>query len=195
MDESISRWIGDLKQGDIQAAQRLWDRFFGQLVGFARARMKAAPRKAADEEDVALSVFDSLCRGAARGQFTKLSDRNDLRALLLVLTTRKVCDYVARERRQKRGGGRATAFSELDSQLDPLEAPGREPDPQVAAILREESERIFSRLDGDLRRIALGKLEGYSNRELASQLNCGLRTVERRLEIIRRIWTEGGTPG
>jgi DNA-directed RNA polymerase specialized sigma24 family protein len=191
MDESISRWIDGLKQGDFQAAQRLWERFFGQLVGLARARMGGAPRKAADEEDVALSVFDSLCRGAARGQFPKLSDRNDLRALLLVLTTRKVCDYVARERRQKRGGGRAAAFSELDDRLAPHESPGREPDPEVAAILREESERMFDRLDGDLRRIALGKLEGYSNRELASQLHCGLRTIERRLEIIRRIWTEG----
>ncbi len=191
MDESVTRWIDGLKQGDIEAAQRLWERFFGQLVGLARARMGAAPRKAADEEDVALSVFDSLCRGAVRGQFPKLSDRNDLRALLLVLTARKVCDYVALERRQKRGGGRASAFSELDDHLEPGLAPGREPDPAVAALLREESERMFRRLDGDLRPIALGKLEGYSNRELASRLNCGLRTIERRLEIIRRIWTEG----
>jgi DNA-directed RNA polymerase specialized sigma24 family protein len=191
MDESVSRWIHDLKQGDVQAAQRLWDRYFHQLTSLARARMGGMPRKAEDEEDVALSVFDSLFRGAARGRFPKLSDRHNLWALLLVLTARKVCDHVAHERRQKRGGGRAVAFSEVDESGALDAVLGRGPSPEVAAILEEESERLLGRLDDDLRQIALGKMEGYSNRELADRLNCGLRTVERRLELVRRIWTEG----
>jgi DNA-directed RNA polymerase specialized sigma24 family protein len=190
MDESITRWIHDLKQGNARAAQRLWDRYFRQLTDLARARMGTMPRKAVDEEDVAISVFDSLFRGAVRGQFPKLSDRHNLWALLLVLTARKVCDYFAHERRQKRGGGRAAAFSDLDEQGALDAALSREPCPETAAILQEESERLLNRLDDELRRIALGKMEGYSNRELASRLNCGLRTIERRLEIVRRIWTE-----
>jgi DNA-directed RNA polymerase specialized sigma24 family protein len=190
MDESISRWIRGLKQGDERAAQRLWDRYFRRLAGLARVRLGATPRRAADEEDVALSVFDSLCRGAMRGQFPQLSDRQNLWALLLVLTARKVCDYLAFERRKKRGGGRAAAFSEHDDQRALNTVLSRGPTPEVAAILEEESQRLLNRLDGDLRRIALGKMEGHSNRELASQLNCGLRTIERRLEIIRRTWTE-----
>jgi DNA-directed RNA polymerase specialized sigma24 family protein len=194
MDESITRWIHDLKQGDAQAAERLWKQYFQRLTALARARLKNTPRKLADEEDVALSVFDSLRRGAARDGYPKLSDRHDLWALLLVLTSRKVCDYFARERRQKRGGGKVAVFSELDdgaSAATALDAVlSREPTPEIAAILAEACGRLLNRLDGDLRAIALGKMEGYSNGELASQLNCGLRTIERRLEIIRRIWAE-----
>ena len=42
--------------------------------------------------------------------------------------------------------------------------------------------------DPDLRQIALWKLEGYTNREIAAQLDCKLRTVERKLERIRAYW-------
>jgi DNA-directed RNA polymerase specialized sigma24 family protein len=195
MDKSITWWIQSLKQGDSHAVERLWERYFHRLALLARGRMGKMPRKVADEEDVALSVFDSLCRGALRGQYPKLSDRHNLWALLLVLTARKVCDYRTQERAQKRGGGRVAAVSELgdeSSRAAALDAVlSKEPTPEIALILEEASERLLNRLDVDLQKIALGKMEGYSNRELASQLKCGLRTIERRLEIIRRIWTEG----
>jgi DNA-directed RNA polymerase specialized sigma24 family protein len=194
MENSITQWIVRLKKGDAQAAERLWEQYFDRLTGLARARLAGSPRKAADEEDVALSVFDSLCRGAARGQFPKLSDRHNLWALLLVLTARKVCDYRTHEQAQKRGRARVVAVSELDdsaARCGALESVlTREPTPGVALILAEECASLLNRLDGDLRRIALGKMEGLSNREVASQLNCGLRTIERRLDLIRRIWTE-----
>ncbi len=196
MDHSISLWIKDLKQGDATAAERLWERYFQRLAAHARARMGRLARRVADEEDVALSVFDTLCRGAAKGQFPRLSDRHNLWALLMVLTARKLCDYQAQEQAQKRGGGRVAAFSELDERSRRAAAIdavlSREPTPEVAALFVEGCERLLRRLEGDLRTIALGKMEGRSNRELATQLNCGLRTIERRLELIRRIWTEEG---
>jgi hypothetical protein len=75
---SITHWIGALKQGDPAAAQRLWNVYFYRLVVLARARLRDVPRRAADEEDVALSAFDSFCRGAERGRFAQLDDRDDL---------------------------------------------------------------------------------------------------------------------
>src|SRR5207249_6675395 len=65
VDSSVSAWIDRLKDGDPAAAQPLWERYFGRLVGLARDRLRGAARRAADEEDVALSAFDSFCRGAA----------------------------------------------------------------------------------------------------------------------------------
>jgi hypothetical protein len=59
----------------------------------------------ADEEDVALSAFDSFCRGAEKGRFPRLQDCDDLWQLLFMITTRKAADLVEHERRQKRGGG------------------------------------------------------------------------------------------
>src|SRR5205823_4765290 len=60
---SVTLWIGDLKGGVDEATRRLWDRYYAGLVRLARARLRAAPRAAADEEDVALSAFDSFFAG------------------------------------------------------------------------------------------------------------------------------------
>jgi DNA-directed RNA polymerase specialized sigma24 family protein len=100
---SVSRWIGPLKAGDPRAAQELWERYFQRLVGVARKRLRVRSPRAADEEDVALSAFHSLCRGAQQGRFPRLDDRDDLWRLLVLLTARKASHLVRDEGRQKRG--------------------------------------------------------------------------------------------
>ena len=71
--------------------------------------------------------------------------------------------------------------------LDQIDSDG--PTPAEAALLNEALERRFQMLkDPDLRQIALWKLEGYTNAEIATQLDCTLRTVERKLERIRGYW-------
>ena len=59
-DGSVSRWIGGLQGGDPQAVVQLWQRYFHRLVGLARGKLRELPRRMADEEDVALSAFDSF---------------------------------------------------------------------------------------------------------------------------------------
>ena len=191
MDESVTVWIRDLKAGDADAARRLWDRYFRRLAGLAKARIDARHRRAADEEDVALSAFHSLCRGAARGRFPDLADRGNLWALLLVLTRRKACDHVGRETAAKRGGGRVAAAADLDpawggAALDA--AVSREPSPEEAAGFADECDRLLGALDDGLRRLAVAKLEGRTNEEVAAEAGCAVRTVERRLDLIRKTW-------
>jgi hypothetical protein len=89
---SVTRWVGGIKAGDPEAARRLWERYFAELVRLARARLRDAPRAAADEEDAALSAFDSLCRGAEQGRFPHLDDRADLWRVLVTITARKAAD-------------------------------------------------------------------------------------------------------
>ena len=102
---SVTHWINLLKGGDAAAVQRLWEAYFPRLVGLARKKLREAPRRAADEEDVALSAFDSFCRAAGQDRFPQLHDRLDLWQLLVLLTARKASDLAQHERRQKRGGG------------------------------------------------------------------------------------------
>jgi DNA-directed RNA polymerase specialized sigma24 family protein len=197
-EASVTHWIDKLKAGDPDAAQKLWERYFRRLVGLARKKLRAAPRRAADEEDVALSAFDSFCRGAEQDRFPQLHDRLDLWQLLVLLTARKAIDLAQHERRQKRGGGALLDEAALPYPVDssaqgaPLEqfaAP--EPTPAFAAQVAEECRRLLERLDSaDLRQVALLKVEGYSNEEIAAQLGCGLRTVERRLRLIRTMWKQ-----
>jgi hypothetical protein len=37
-------------------------------------------------------------------------------------------------------------------------------------------------------------MEGYTNEEIAARLGCGLRTVARKLEIIRTAWQDEALP-
>src|SRR6516165_9840548 len=101
---SVTQWLGQAQAGDPAAAQQLWERYFGRLVAFARVKLQGAPRGMADEEDVALSAFDSFYRGVEQGRFPRLSDRDDLWQVLVVLTERKAINLMHHERRQKRGG-------------------------------------------------------------------------------------------
>src|SRR5262249_55951371 len=112
-DGSITHWFDSLQAGNREAAQALWLRFANRLIGLARARLRAAPRRAADEEDAVLSAFDSFCRGAEQGRFPQVQDRGDLWNLLVAITVRKVSDQVHHERRQKRGGGAVLGEADL----------------------------------------------------------------------------------
>jgi len=102
---SVTAWIDRLCAGDRDATKPLLQGYFQPLVDLARKKLRNAPRGMADEEDVPLSAFDSFIRGAAKGRFPQLTDRDDLRHLLLVITERKAVDLVNHERREKRGGG------------------------------------------------------------------------------------------
>jgi DNA-directed RNA polymerase specialized sigma24 family protein len=197
-EASVTDWIDRLKAGEPDAAQKLWERYFRRLVGLARKKLRAAPRRAADEEDVALSAFDSFCRGAEQDRFPQLHDRLDLWQLLVLLTARKAIDLAQHERRQKRGGGAVLDEAALSCRADASsqevaleQFEGREPTPSFAAQMAEECRRLLERLGSpELRSVALLKAEGYSNEEIAAQLGCGLRTVERRLHLIRSIWEQ-----
>ena len=76
---SVTHWIGQLRAGDPVAAQHLWEGYFRRLVGLARGKLQGLPRRAADEEDVALSAFASFYRGVECGRLSlRLVERQAL---------------------------------------------------------------------------------------------------------------------
>jgi DNA-directed RNA polymerase specialized sigma24 family protein len=191
--DSVTVWIASLKSGDADAAQKLWSRYFEGLVRLARDRLRGAPKAVADEEDAALSAFDSFVRGAASGRYSRLDDRDDLWRLLVVITERKALDQAQRERRQKRGGGKVRGTVDLRDAntnlggLADLAAP--DPTPEFAAQVADECRRLLVGLrDDSLRAVAQLRLEGFTNEEVADRLGCSLRTVARKVELIRRAW-------
>jgi DNA-directed RNA polymerase specialized sigma24 family protein len=187
---TVTQILVRLKAGDPAAAQQLWESYFEKLVVLARARLHAAVRRVADEEDVALSVFDSFCRRAGEGQFPKLEDRDDLWQLLFVMTVRKAINLVRREGRKSRGGGRVQSFSDLEG-LELELVLDAEPTPALAAQIVEECQRLLGLLgDETLRSVALWKMEGFTNDEIAARLGCVDQTVKRKLRVIRQLWVE-----
>jgi DNA-directed RNA polymerase specialized sigma24 family protein len=189
-DGSITRLIVMLKEGNRAASQQLWEVYFVRLVALARARLRSFAGRVADEEDVALSAFDSFYRRAEQGQFARLEDREDLWQLLFVLTVRKAINLVNYQGRKSRGDGRVQSLTDLE--LAGAEAIfGAEPSPELAAQLTEECQRLLARLpDESLRTVALWKMEGYTNKEIAARLGCVPQTVERKLRSIRKLWSD-----
>ena len=197
---SVTHWLGLLKAGDSAAAQPLWQRYFRRLVGLARLKLQGAPRRAADEEDVALSAFASFCRAAEAGRFPRLGDRDDLWQVLVLLTARKALRLVKQDRRQKRGGGRVLGEADLgaagaDEEAGLEQVIGDEPTPAFAAQVADECRRLLEMLgDDQLRALAVARLEGYSTAELAARLGVAPRTVERKLHKIRQAWSREVAP-
>jgi DNA-directed RNA polymerase specialized sigma24 family protein len=200
-DGSVTRWIGELREGDGQQAQQeLWNRYFQRLAGLARSRMPRAARREADEEDVALSALDSFFTRVQRGEFPQLVDRTGLWPLLARITAFKAVRQVQREQAVKRGGQKVVRLSEQPADVsdrlpDWEEVISREPTPDFNAQMEEQVARLLGGLpEAVLREVAILKVEGFENQEIADRLKVSLRTVERKLARIRTLWLEQSLP-
>jgi len=170
------------------AARVVWEHSYVRLVEMARAMLKSAPRGARDEEDVALSALKSFCAGASAGRFPDLANRDNLWRVLHTITVRKANALKTHELSQKRDARRVGGLD-----VDQLEA--SEPSPELAAILVEQRTALIDRLrDDTLRQIAELHLDGFSSLEIAENLAVSERTIQRKLELIRRAWQRELTP-
>lgn len=196
MSEDVTVWIKELAQGDELAVQKIWERYYKQLLSLARRRL-GSTRRMADEEDAALSAFNSFCQGLAAGRFPRLDDRHALWQILLTLTARKTTKYLRREHAAKRGGGDVRGESVLEKRTSEDDTGGigavlgTEPTPELAAEVADQCDFLLAQLEDDSQRqIALLKLEGYTDLEICDRAGCGLRTVQRKLAKIRDTWAQ-----
>lgn len=193
--DGATRWIHQLAEGDEGVAQKLWDRYYGQLVRHARRKLGERHRRSADEEDVVVSAFNSFWQGMRAGRFPDLQDSDDLWRLLMTITGRKAVAVLRREHALKRGEGQIRGESVFmqqnpdDENAGIAAVLGDEPTPQFAAMVAEQYEQLLACLGGEsLAQTAQLKLEGYSNTEIARELDCARETVQRRLARIRKKW-------
>ncbi len=187
----VTFWLQQLKAGERRAAQPLWELYFRRLVAVVRERLRGFPRAGRDEQDLALSAFDSFFRAVEKNHFPRLDDRYDLWQVLTTIASRKVCDLVEYERREKRDHRRTHPLEGADVRA----LCSGEPDPAEAAELAEEVDRLLGMLPDQLMRdIAVRKLEGYTNEEIAGLVGWSVATVERRLPLIRQLWERDCPP-
>ncbi len=190
-NQSVTGWINQLAAGNGQAAEQLWRHISLRLEEFARHKLNAQTRRRYDEHDAANSAFHSLCCGLADGRL-EAENRDAFWGLLAVITSRKISAQRRSANRQKRGGGAEGGESGFgDAGINAVK------DNQLAAdVLAEVSESCDQLLnaipDETMKTIVLLKFQGATNGEIADEIKCTRRTVERKLERIRRIWVEAG---
>jgi DNA-directed RNA polymerase specialized sigma24 family protein len=196
---SVTRMIHDLRSDDPGvrelAARRIWQRYFRELLVLARSHLSRRIRRREDEQDVLQSMYKSFCRRQRRGDFD-LAGRDELWRLLVTITLRKARNAAQRHLCAKRDVGREQAApppaagGDSDSStwtLEQMEA--TEPTPAEAALLNEALElRLMQLADAELHQVALWKLEGYTNLEIAARFQCTEKTIERKLKRIRARW-------
>ncbi|KAA1260441.1 RNA polymerase sigma factor [Rubripirellula obstinata] len=192
--QSITIWIEQLKSGRSRAATELWDRYFERLKGLAKQKLASSEKRVFDEEDLAISVFQALCEGVENNRFDRLDNRDDLWSLLIAITKHKCVDQIRRQTSDKRGGGRVRGESVFGQPGGAVECFDdllkEEPTPDLFVSMDEECNRLMAMLDDEVQaRIVRQKLAGYRNREIADQLGISLRSVERKLEVIRDLWS------
>lgn len=192
--ESVSGWIEELRKGDSDAATMIFQRFYGRVVQIAARRLRDARKRSSDEEDVAQRAMASLFRRLQEGQFPDLSSENDLWKLLATITERKALNQLRDERRLKRNAGRIrgeSAFGDTAESTPGINAvPGRELNPQFASLFTDSVQQLLSLLNQDEQQVAMMKLDGMTNPEVAESLQCSLSTVQRRLQVVRMVWLQ-----
>ena len=196
-DSSITGVLQRLQTGDDRAAAVIWERYFQKLVRLAAHRLRSIPRRAADEEDVAISAMNSFLMGMQEQRFDHLANRDELWKLLVTITIRKSNALQRRHFTQKRGGGdvRGESVFERPGTAGAADHPGLagqaddEPTPELATEFAEYVDQLLGLLDkGNLREVAVLRLEGHSNAEIAERLNRSIGTIERKLGLIRDVW-------
>lgn len=193
---TITALLGQMKENDSgTVAQAIWQRYFDRLARLARNKIKERQRRVVDEEDIALSALDSFFRGVSNGRFSELKNSDDLWQVLVMLTERKAIDQIRKHTAAKRGGGLVrgdSAFVKLtdSGMLDGMDqVPGAEPTPEFALYFSETYQEMLAALnDAELVQVALFKMEGLTNKEIAEKLGRLERSVERKLHTIRKIW-------
>ena len=160
-------------------------------------RMPKDLRRHTDEEDVALSVMNSFIGGIRQGgRFKKLKDKSDLWQILGMLTKQKIAKHIRRHQAQKRGAGEVRGESVFPAPGDNAAFglggyAAAQVEVRDVLISSEEIDRLFQKLNSEvLRDIAIMKLEGYEQDEIAKELEISPRTVGRKLAMIREQWSD-----
>jgi RNA polymerase sigma-70 factor (ECF subfamily) len=189
---SVTRYAFELHSPDAarreEAARQLWLRFAARLRGVVRHRIDPRLLRRASEDDVLQSLFASFFTAAQRADGPPRS-RADLWRLLVRITLRKVANIADRHFAARRDVRRERCPvearpDESGSALPEIEDAGWIC-PRDDALAREEFDRLRALIPDDLRLVFDLRLEGYTNAEIAQQINRVERTVELKLRAIR----------
>lgn len=185
-DASFQELMNRLRDGDDEAAARIFHRFASQLIGLARHRLDGMVRQKVDPEDVMQSVFKSFFRRHAEKPF-ELEGWDSLWSLLTIIALRKCGFRIRHFRTERRDVQLEVALESVGSDSKAgWEAIAREPTPVEAAMLAETVEQLFRGLETDYRRVVELSLQGYTPQEISPEVGLSTRSVYRLLNHVRK---------
>jgi DNA-directed RNA polymerase specialized sigma24 family protein len=179
---SVSHWIARAKTGDEMALARLHQRYWPALVGLARQRLRGSPIPS-DDEDVAQQAFWGFYEAVKRQRVPNLENRHQFLALLSHIVFCKACNQVNHEVTARRRGDRVQEPLPIAALVDDAAY-----SPLQEAILKDCYQRYVGDMPENLRPYAELFLQGYTRQEIAGQMNCADRTVDRKIALVKVYW-------
>jgi RNA polymerase sigma factor (sigma-70 family) len=189
-DSSALQWIRAHRQGDEEAAGKLWKRYALRVEKLASAWLRRSACPATfDEQDVAISTFEEIFSAIEAGRFREVDTSDELWRLMAIITVRKAKDRLRGELARKRRGEPGTQTVSLDDTDLALDVPSDDPTPEVAAMMAEQLQHLLTAVeDAELERLVVLKLDGYTNDEIGRAMGYSRSSVQRMLRTVRRLW-------
>jgi len=197
-DTELEQLLTGIRNDDAEAITRFWNLHFDRLSALAHRRMLPDARRISDGEDIALSAIHSFFNGLSEQRFQGISSTNALWKLLATIVLRKISKQQRQQNTQKRGGGQVRGESffingeekkESHRGIENISHSAVTPHLEVEFL--DTCEQLFEMLEDEkLRNTARLIMEGYSIDDIAEELGCVRRTVERKLKHIREIWSQ-----
>lgn len=189
---SITRWIDDLARGDQRevAARALADRYFDNVVRYASRDLlrRGALCSVNDGEDAANEAFAKVFRGIESGQL-KLESRDDFLGVLKWSTKCVLINGL--------DGNPVVHAGERSPWDGDVRDVHKKYSPDALVGVDDACRGLLGLLDEGLQQVALLKLVGLTNGEVATKIGRTVTTVERKLDLIRTRWDsfDPGSPG
>lgn len=184
-----------------EAAQKIWDEYSGRLAAMVRRHLSRRVVVREDEDDVLQSMFKSFCDGQRRAE-RALENRDELWRRLVLITMRKVANAANRHTAARRDVRREVSCSgelQLDDSFSSWAVDvmrSSSPGPEEAAVLEEEVGVLLASLTSEQRKVAILRMEGHTNAEIAAMIGRSLPSVELKFKLIRaRLDARCGSPG
>lgn len=188
---SVTYLLRNLNSGDRAAAEGMMRRFMPRLIGLARKTLTNRPQRHADAEDAVQSALVSFWQHLNQGDFPGPFDRENLWNLLGLITVRKAQRHARRERAEKRGGGKVLGENDLAARGTDPDRPFRLEETLAGVPAPDfdlECEELLLSLDDELRQFAMLRLLGHTTAEIAAELGCTQRKVQRKIALIGLRW-------
>ena len=177
-NKTTQRWVHAFKQSDDTAIGEFWKEHEIRLKRIAARYISVPLKQRFDEQDIAQSAFRSFARQMHEHDFD-FENRNDVANLLFAIAANKAKEKARYHLRQKRGIDQEVYISHL-ANLDRTEPT---PDEQFAF---NEILELIGDFPEDEQKIIQLRMDGYSQKDIATQLRCSERTVRRKLKVIQK---------
>jgi RNA polymerase sigma-70 factor (ECF subfamily) len=178
-------FLDQLRSGNEQAAQQLFQRYLQKLLELARSRISQRLARRIDPEDVVQSAFRTFFYRVKKGGLV-IDHLDNLGKLLVSITLRKVLKQIAFHRAAKRNPSlEREAWSASGHLL--LEVCASEPSPDDCVAFLDELEHFLRLLRPQDRSLLEMRLQGYGTEEIAKARGLSERHVRRVLAHIRSL--------